>query len=302
MNIRRLLTTGIVIATIALAFLWLKFHSREIAFYKISLTRIDFYGKVVDEHGQPIPGASTSYIVSTMSLSGSPTLSGPKTDSAGRFEITGKRGPSLSVKVEHPNYYKTDLDHNQFTYAEDLLATDSPKIPTADNPAIFVLHSKGKSEPLIRKSIKTHLPMDGTPVSVDLAKGSIGSSSDSVVLVLHSDGDKLPLNQYYPFDWSLKIQVPGGGIQERTDRFQFQAPTEGYHSEVSYSQTASLLRSEWKESLGKEFFILLPSGIYARIQVNMLAVKGACRIESFLNPHSGSQNLEYNASQQVTAQ
>jgi hypothetical protein len=278
-----------------------KLHEREEATREAFEAKIDFFGKVIDERGQPISGAITSYIVSTRSLTGNPTQLGPKTDSEGRFSITDKRGPRLAVMVEHPNYYKTDLHGRFFTYGGPV-AEGSPKIPTADNPAIFVLQSKGKAESLICHSIETHIPIDGMALNLDLRKGVVGTGGESIILNLMSDGNKLPLNQYYPFDWSLKIQVPGGGIQERTNRFQFQAPSEGYQSEISISKAASLPREEWKGEFQKEFFILLPSGTYARIQIRVVAKKGSCEIESFLNPNPSSRNLEYDPNKQAPAQ
>ena len=68
---------------------------------------VNFFGKVVDQNGNPVSGAKTFYNVSTASLSGSPTLKGPDTNEYGAFEITGERGPSLSVSVDHPDFYKT---------------------------------------------------------------------------------------------------------------------------------------------------------------------------------------------------
>ena len=274
-------------------------HEREEATRAAFDAKIDFFGKVVDEHGQPISGANTYYIVSTKDFAGNPTQTGPQTDSEGCFSITGKHGPRLAVMVEHPKYYKTELRPIFFNYANPAQKS-STELPTEDNPAIFVLRSKGKSKSLIHyHSIKTMLPIDGTPVSVDLRNGKVGASSESIILALRSDGNKLPLNQYYPFDWSLKVQVPSGGMQVRTDRFQFMAPSTGYLPEFLYSMTGSSPRSEWKESLENEFFVMFSSGTYARIKLNMLAVKGACKIESFLNPTPGDQNLEYDPTQQV---
>ncbi len=170
---------------------------------------IDFFGKVVDEHGVPIPGASTSFVVTTRSLMGNPTQKGPKTDSAGLFSITGKRGPRLAVIVEHPDYYKTEQHGSFFTHG-GILPNDSPKLPTADNPRIFVLQKKGKPATLFHRSIKLRVPMNGTPTRLELGP-EVGARSEFVNLVLKSEGEKVPLNHYYPFEWTLTIYATGGG-------------------------------------------------------------------------------------------
>src|SRR5207302_1133863 len=130
------------------------------------------------------------------------------------------------------------------------------------------------------QSLQVQLPMDGSPVNLDLNTGKIKKSNDSVALSLLSEGNKLPLNQYYPFDWQFKIGVASGGVQERKDKFQFQAPLEGYKGEMAYSKDVSLPREEWRGSFDNEFFLVLPSGNCARIKIHMVAMKGVCQIES----------------------
>lgn len=147
---------------------------RELKLRQFFNASIEFYGKVVDENQQPISGASTHYIVASSSFNGSPTLDGPKTDVNGFFAITGKRGPRLTVWVEHPDYYKTDSSHQRVEYAqgEYMRGKEPPPPPTKDNPAIFVLHKKGIAEPLIHhQKIKSRLPLNGNPIRMNVATG-----------------------------------------------------------------------------------------------------------------------------------
>jgi hypothetical protein len=86
---------------------------------------IDFFGKVIDEEGNPVVGASTFYILGTLSFQGSPTPEGPKTDEKGFFSITGKRGPTLSVWVQHDRYYSTATAKQRFEYARKVERSDA---------------------------------------------------------------------------------------------------------------------------------------------------------------------------------
>ena len=255
-------------------------------------SKIDFYGKVVDEQGASVSGANTSYSASTGDINSNPTVSGPITDANGRFAIIGEHGASIFVTVRHQDYYATNMARQDFIYAK-ALSEEGAATPTISQPAIFILHRKGKAEPLIYHSIEVRLPMDESPVSVDINKGVVAAGHNSIVFALRSNGSTLPLNQYHPFDLSFKIEIPEGGLLERNNTFQFQAPSDGYLTKVVYSDTAMSPRGKWKESVQNEFFVLLPSRQYARIKVSMLPIKGACKIESFVNPDSNSRNLEY---------
>jgi hypothetical protein len=49
---------------------------------------------------------------------------------------------------------------------------------------------------------------------------------------------------------------------------------------------------QWKDELQHGFFLRLSSGNYARIDLTMVAIKGSCTIDCYVNP-AGSRNLEY---------
>src|SRR5262245_56403895 len=60
---------------------------------------IEFYGKVVDEHTNPVASATVNFHwVETPTEDGNKT-SATQSDAAGLFSLTGARGPSLTVSV-----------------------------------------------------------------------------------------------------------------------------------------------------------------------------------------------------------
>jgi hypothetical protein len=268
---------------------------REMKLQEFFNAPIDFYGKVVDEDYQPISGAVTHYIVASASFHGSPTLDGPQTDANGLFSITSKRGPRLTVWVEHPGYYKTDSAHQRIEYAqaEYMPGKEPPPPPTKTNPAIFVLHKKGIAAPLIRhQDIKRYLPFDGKPIKIDVRTGREGHDRESIVIALQSEGDKLPINTFRPFNWTVTIQVPGGGLVERWNTLGFQAPADGYRPVIAIDMPASLPRDEWSSEIQREYFVLFASGNYGRLRLDISGLKGRCIADTFLNPTPGSRNLE----------
>ncbi len=275
---------------------------RELKLKEIANTPIDFFGQVVDENGNPVEGASTFYIVANLSFYGSPTITGPKTDSGGRFSITGKRGPDFSVWVEHPDYYKTESADKKIEYARrDYMPGKEPPLPpTLNSPAIFVLKKKGVPEPLVHYGeLKIRLPFNGNPISIDTRTGRIGQGNESVVITLQSEGDTLPINTFYPFNWSVTIQVPGGGLVERSDAFNFQAPVDGYLPKMLIKMPASLSRDEWNSEIQKDFFVSFASGNSGRVRLDISGEKGRCIAETFLNPKTGSRNLEFDPAKAV---
>ena len=270
---------------------------REQRLRRMANAPIDFFGKVIDEEGNPVAGASTFYILGTLSFEGSPTLEGPKTDEAGLFSITGKRGPTLSVWVQHDRYYSTATAKQRLEYApKDYVPGKAPPVPPSKgSPTIFILKRKGVAEPLVHhQRIKTKLPMNAMPVSINARSGKTGDGgNETISIAMKSDGDKLPLNAFHPFDWNVTIAVPGGGMVERSDALNFEAPVEGYVPRQTINMPASLPQDAWKSDIQRDYFVKFGSGNYGRVRLSISGDKGRSIAEVFLNPMPGSRNLEF---------
>ena len=269
----------------------------------VATTPINFFGKVVDEHGRPVVGATTHYIIGSLSFYGSPTRDGPLTDEDGRFAIIGHQGPDTTVWVQHPDYHRTATAEQRFEYArrEYSAGKRPPRPPTEDDPAIFVLQKKGAAAELVTQMKELKLPMDGSAVAFDLRDGKVGQSDEYIVLMLNSTGDKLPLNEFRPFDWALTVQVPKGGLIERVNELAFEAPSIGYQPSITFSLSASLAREQWKPALQRDFFLSFASGRYAILRLNVSGENGRSSIVSHLNPKASSRNLEYEPAAQAAA-
>ena len=273
---------------------------RERELQRLSTTQIKFFGKVIDQEQRPVVGARTKYTIHNLSFRGNPTIQGPLTDSEGRFEIFGQ-GPAITVSVEHSDYHKGPVAEKRLDYAVVGAAVQLPPTPpTKDTPAVFILQEKGTTEPLIHyRRIESRLPLSGTPVFVDLLSGTVRPGANSLKLILNSDGASLPLNEFYPFNWWLTIEVTNGGVADRRDKIDFQAPVDGYSALVKFDMSPEALGDKWTSRLDQEFFVEFPSGLFGRFHLTVSAEKGLCIIESYLNPTVGSRNLEYDPAKEI---
>ena len=251
-------------------------------------TPITFHGTVIDQNDDPVPDATVNYgALDKFNAPGSQYHD--KSDADGTFAITGIVGAALSVGVRKEGYYMIDgKSANTFAYG---IGPDSVRRepPTKDNPAIFVLHKMGVTEPLTHISSRTYrIPRNGTPIDVDLTTGQVSPQGQLRVQTWTEDQTK-DARQYY--NWRCRISVPQGGLVERKDQFDFEAPVDGYRSsdEIVMSQTAE----KWQPQAQREYFVKLNEGLYGRIQMKIIAQGNHFfRLEAYLNP-SGSRNLEF---------
>ncbi len=253
------------------------------------LTPIAFWGKVVDEKGNPVQGATVKLGAND---NPNPMEEGTTyeriTDVNGLFSITDARGISLSVEVSKEGYYSTEKSRGTANYVlknnTDLL------IPTADAPAILALRKMGKTVPLIRVAPRpVRVPKNGSPIEVSLRTGQPGAADRLKLECWTQDQNKDAQGQY---NWRCRLSVPGGGLIERTDQWGFEAPVDGYQS----VQEITMLQSteKWRKGVDKQYYAKLPGDYYARFTFGLTTGgEHFFVIESYLNPTSGSRNLEY---------
>jgi hypothetical protein len=252
-------------------------------------TPITFYGKVVDQNGKLVPNVRVGYgLLDKFNASGS--TGHQFADETGYFKITGVRGAVIGVTVSKNGYYQIHNVSNQnFAYGIGADSSTKPP-PTRDNPAVFVLHKMGETEPLIQVSSRTYrIPRDGTPVGVNLETGQRSSTGHIRVEAWTTDQVKDAERHH---DWRCRISVPGGGLVERKGQFDFEAPRDGYlpSDEIMMPHTAE----RWHPDAERDFFLKLPDERYARIKFRMIAQGDHFfEIESYLNPKVGSRNLEF---------
>jgi len=256
---------------------------------KIFDTPIAFYGRVVDQNGDPVSDADVGYTAADKFNSPGSQYTG-KSDAQGFFQITNLKGAALLVGVGKQGYYPIDGKSSQnFGFGMGADSSRRPP-PTKDNPAIFVLHKMGETVPLILVENRSFpIPRDGTPVIVDLLTGKESASGQLQVEAWTSDK---PQDGTRFHDWKCRVSVIGGGLIERTDQFDFIAPAEGYEhfDEVAYSRE----NRPWNHRFSKEYFVRFADNSYGRIKF-WFTTGGThfFEVESLINPAPGDRNLEF---------
>ena len=246
---------------------------------------INFYGRVVDERMLPVGGAKIQFQWSDISENGasdSETLS----DSSGRFELVGKTGNGVTIRVSKDGYYTprgTDARSFENTKFWDANYYE----PNPSNPVLFHLVRKGEGEMLIHGEVSQKLPPDGTPVRFDLLhKGQVSTDGQLEIAAVTNTN----MNPPRFFDWRATVTVPEGGLMEINTEFPFEAPAIGYQKGVEFDMPAGV--PGWRQQITKSYFIQFGTPPkYGRIRVRIRGSSQIIGIEYWVNP-SGSRNLE----------
>lgn len=263
--------------------------------FEAFLAPITFYGRVTDQYGAPIQGASV-----LLKANDNPERSGTThqrtSDAAGNFSITGIRGLDLYVEVSKPGYYRVKSEegvagsYGGYDYGINA-SGNGIHTPLLSNPVTFVLHKPGLLEPLVIQSEKRpRVPKDGTPVKLLLNPDEPNGIHFIEVQCWTSDAGRNVKNHY---DWRFKVSVPNGGLVTRIGEFAFEAPMNGYEPNDENFMPQTLQGRQWQGSVDRSFFVRFNDDVYARVNLRMIA-HGAHYVvfSSYLNPKSGSRNLE----------
>lgn len=260
-------------------------------------TPIYFYGKVVDESGEPIEGALAKLIAADSPIENG-TAYERVSDNQGLFSVTGARGAGIVIYVSKLGYHSTKQSQGRYVYG-GVPSSDAPSNPTNNTPAVFVLRKMNTPASLIKlKTGSVMIPQNGQPVKLSLrrerAKLLSNAPEGDLQFELWSDF----VEGAREYNWRFRMIVSGGGWIERTDAYAFEAPAEGYASvfEVSMPMGAD----SWRPRLEKGFFLRLADGSYARVVLN--AITGDNHfivLESYLNPKAGDRNLEFDPAKVV---
>jgi hypothetical protein len=107
-----------------------------------------------------------------------------------------------------------------------------------------------------------------------------------------------------PFNWSLTLTVPGGGLSEIADAYSNEAPGAGYVSSIAKNFHAG--PPYFTENVFDQSYYFKSRGgkVYGRMKIHISAdyqpPPARLEIEVFANP-AGSRNLEYDPHKQSSA-
>jgi hypothetical protein len=258
----------------------------------VSSAPIEFYGRVIDQDGKPLPG------VDVMAGTGSTTGFMQQetrnytavTDANGAFSFKGFRGDALIIELKKTGYNFAS-DRNRFHYSP--IDPDKKRFtPNSNNPVVFQMWKSVGPEPLISYYGRSvHLPADGTPVLIDLRKGTKADTVGDLLISVTWEARGNPGS--YAFAWSAKLEVPVGGIMESAGDVIFLAPVEGYRESLQYRFDAQ----EKQGNLERIFYIRSRNeNLFSRVKISLQNnpldgdVRATFRVD--LNPKPGSRILE----------
>lgn len=195
-------------------------------------TPIEFFGKVIDEQGRPVEGA-------TIELSWSGTVEknggdgvGKRTmlsDTNGWFHIHGIAGKGMTVYVKKAGYYTQGYPQGSYEYA----GFWEPNFiePDRNNPVVFHLVKRPVAEPTYRVRQRS-LPKPPTwETRIDLLAEPAETNTGGDLLFQISRSPNVGYEK--PFDWQLKIEGQSGAeIVITEEEFMLHAPGQGYQNVI----------------------------------------------------------------------
>lgn len=253
-------------------------------------TPLVFYGKVIDQKGNPVPYAEVGYrLLDKFGASG--TVGETTADENGLIVISGVRGVEIAVGVSKEGYYFVE-GQSRGDFSPQREDAYTKLLPTKEKPAVFILHKKGEPAALIHvEERQIEVPGNESPVRVNLITGETRQGE----LLLTMWGGAAEEQR---FDWFYQLSIPGGGLIERKNAFDFEAPAEGYESTIEVKMFKN--QDGWKPRVRKEYFAKLKNKKYARFSMEFYPGEPSFVLfESYLNPVTGNRNLEYEPSKRT---
>lgn len=251
-----------------------------------------FYGKVLDEAEKPIEEANVHFEWNNLT----PTndierkILETKTDGQGLFSMDGQSGKRLNVTVSKTGYYASKQNPLAFEFADP--ASGAYYSPDSQNPVAFHLKKKGQRTQLItskngmRSNVKLSIPMDGTPISVDLLHQK--AADIGPLQVSQTKPTMVPWQR--ATEWSFKMSIPDGGFVESHDEFPFEAPEGGYQPTVQLDFHKD--STNWTTGIKSDYYIRFGNpSMYGLLHLETSITDAGAQLTYSINP-AGSRNLE----------
>ncbi len=273
------------------------------AFLASFRTPIEFYGKVVNQHGDPVEGASV-----TFSLLDNPDEDNedPSTritllsDREGKFSVKGLKGSSLAVRVTKEGYRtlpNLGLEKRASSRLIEYGGTSDQgaKFKDPANPTLFILHEIGPTDPMMYMKKRWKLPVNGNPVRIALDSED-GTGPHWIEFRFTSGWNQLPMDNEINkkrFDWKLEARIPGGGFLHNDSEYNSEAPEDGYQESIEIEYLATMPQGTWKRSAHRSLFVKFADDSYGRIRfgIDGASDRRPLYMTSWLNLKPGSRNL-----------
>ena len=201
-------------------------------------TTIRFYGKVVDQHGQPVEGVEVvgevpTYRFAAKSKGGWVGSNFIKASSSadGTFELKGAAGYSLSlVKISKPGYVlpvsvqQKQCTEEPYHYQYTKLGDYTPYRPDAAHPEVIRMWKLQAPEPFHVKQIQRSIAIGGPVEEVSVSGPVRDPSGLDFTIEARTEGE----GEDKVLELVFRAKDGGFALPAADDEFLFTAPAEGY--------------------------------------------------------------------------
>lgn len=232
-------------------------------------TPINFWGKVVDQNGNPIPNVKATIVIDGQIRKSEHLV---YSDEVGRFELLGKRGARARVKVSLGGYAPTadkeigsDVSSRTIYYTAKAMPAYAP--PTREHPQVFVLRKRNPPANI------AHSESKGAPVekSGEPEKVSLKTGARIIEFEVRCWSSCLVPFTYDKYDWRAEIKVLGGKLRSIAEFDPVIAPAGGYQSffklEMPKNMEGNWIRNSPNGQ--KDFWIQFDDGTYGKARVEV---------------------------------
>ncbi|MFZ4774283.1 MAG: carboxypeptidase-like regulatory domain-containing protein [Terrimicrobiaceae bacterium] len=259
---------------------------------------ISFYGKVIDQNGQPVQGAKIRFQWTDTSLAGTTEKLG-ESDAKGLFSLQNEKGKNLGVYVSKDNYHAIGHGRGNFEYA----AFFEPNYidPDSSRPVVFNLVKKIAAEPLVVGNTIKKLSYDRGEYFYDLLRGTLSQHRPNEV-GLKFTITRSQTAQGQAFDWTWAVEGIHIAVRVTDEEFPQLAPDDKYVPSWDIDQKATT--EHFQRQAHVQFYLRTEGGCHGRVALglshpNAREVGPTLSVKSFLNPKPGSRNLEFDPAKVV---
>jgi hypothetical protein len=229
---------------------------------------INFWGKIVDQHNNPVPQVKVGI-----------TVIGPEirnfvhyrarlsdlaleSDTNGIFGVVNAKGKFLTVNsLEKVGYEPPPVFRRGFEYG----IGQQPPGTNANQPVVFkLLNTSGLStdDPIVYFGFKTTIACNGTPLGIDALNNNPQEGADAkgdFLITFHRDPVRLDAFSTN-YSWRMNVDSPAGGLipSEQEYTYLWKAPEDGYIP--SYEWSVARRDTDWKAEKKVCFYFLTQDG------------------------------------------
>jgi hypothetical protein len=276
----------ILMAVLGLAAVCLLSSCMEMAIRSENWKSLALYGKVIDQYGNPVAGAT---VRGAIGINVSMVESGGRfvytqTDAQGCFHFLHIHGAGIGIWPQKEGFYY----NLKIPWQRPVDYQPDPR-----NPIIFQIWKIRGAENLVQSSLRTSLTPAGSAKSFKIASGAPANDGDLKITFMRTGDEDRP-GLVHRFNWNIKIEVPDGGLIKEDDAYPFWAPDKGYQAIFEVIMTSN--SPSWQSQVNQNFYIKNSSGKYGTMSLDVYSLSRPPEVHaSFTMNPSGSQNLEPSA-------